>query len=109
MGANNEVYYVSPNGTEWTPDRSRHAIDDFTNIGKVLAGMWTVEQYNEWLSDHSQRVASEPDPKHYSEENMQAELEFFSDEGVHGADLEEYTRHMGHVINRAVEIGESNE
>ena len=47
MGVNNEVYYVSPNGTEWTPDRSRHAIDDFTNIGKVLAGMWTVEQYNE--------------------------------------------------------------
>ena len=40
---------------------------------------------------------------------MQAELEFFSDQGVHGVDLEEYTRHMGHVINRAVEIGESNE
>lgn len=33
-----EIYYISPSGTEWTPEKSRVAIRQFHNIGRIMAG-----------------------------------------------------------------------
>lgn len=49
-----EVFYTSKTGTEWTPRKSQFAIDGYHNAGNVIAGIWTVDQYNEWLSSQEQ-------------------------------------------------------